>query len=111
MAVNRHLGVTYNPATHDELVRLLHERLEPKPVGPALAYAYFWPTFGVPFKYFTADGFFSGRFKGVRIRPSLADQARIVLLRLAHPRRLVRHVQRGVTKRWRYARNRMRRRV
>jgi hypothetical protein len=111
MCFYRNLGVTYNPETHEELIRLLHEDLKPKPIGPTLAYGYFWPTFGVPFRYFTPDGFFSGRFKGVRIRPSPADQAKIAVLRVTHPQRFVRHVKRGVSKRWRYVRNRLRRRV
>ena len=107
----RNLGVTYNPETHDELIQLLHAQLEPKPMDPTLAYGYFWPTFGIPFKHFEPDGYFSGRFHGVRIRPSPTAQARITLLRLTHPQRFVRHVKRGVTKRWRYFRNRIRRPV
>lgn len=105
------LGVTYNPATHDELIQMLHADLQPKPIEPTLAFGYFWPTFGVPYQYFTPDGFFLGRFKGVRIRPSLAAQARIAWLGVVHPQRLVRHVKRLVTKRWRVLRNKMRRRV
>ena len=68
----------------------------------------FWPTFGVPFKHFVPDGFFSGRFKGVRLRPSLPAQAWIALLRVLYPRRAVRHVKRLVTKRGRILRNKMR---
>ncbi|MHC4217558.1 MAG: capsular polysaccharide export protein, LipB/KpsS family [Planctomycetota bacterium] len=107
----RHLGVTYNPQSHDELIQLLHADLQPKPIDATLAFGYFWPTFGIPFKHFTPDGYFSGRFMGVRIKPSPAAQARIAFLRITHPQRFVRHVKRGVTKRWRFIRNRMRRPV
>lgn len=105
------LGVTYNPATHDELIQMLHTDLQPKPIEPTLVYGYFWPTFGKSYKYFEPDGIYTGRFKGVRIRPSLAAQARIALLRVLHPQRAVRHIKRLVTKRWRLLRNTMRRPV
>jgi hypothetical protein len=111
MTFYRDLGVTHNPSTHEELMRMMHADLEPRPIEPALAYGYFWPTFGVPFKYFAPDGFYSGRFKGVRIRPSLIAQARITLLRARYPQRAVRHVARLVTRRWRIARNKLRRRA
>jgi len=111
MTYYRDLGVTYNPATHDELIQMLYRDLEPTPIEPTLAYGYFWPTFGVPHRYFTPDGHFKGRFKGVRVRPSFSAQARIALLRVLHPQRAVRHVKRMVDKRWRILRNKMRRRA
>ena len=105
----RDFGVTYNPATHEELIELLRRDLEPRPVGPTLAYAYFWPQFGVPFKYFASDGFYSGRFKGVRIRPTKAALMRIGLLRLVDHRRVLRHIRRSATKRFRMLANNLRR--
>jgi len=105
----RDFGVTYNPATHEELIELLRRDLEPRPVEPALVYAYFWPQFGVPFKYFASDGFYSGRFKGVRIRPTKAALMRIGLLRLVDHRRVLRHIRRSATKRFRMLANKLRR--
>jgi hypothetical protein len=107
----RNMGVTYNPATHDELIQLLYRDLEPTPIEPTLAYGYFWPTFGLPHRYYTAEAHFKGRFKGVRIRPSFSAQARIAVLRALHPQRAVRHVKRLIDKRWRVLRNKIRRGV
>ena len=111
IAFYRNFGITYNPATNNELIRMLHTDLQPKPIEPALAYGYFWSTFGVPFKYFTADGFYSGRFKGVRVRPSLRALIRMGLLRVIYPQRVIRHLRRTVTKRVRIVRNKLRQRV
>ena len=107
----RDFGVTYNPASHEELIELMRQELAPRLVEPALAYAYFWPQFGVPFKYFVSDGFYSGRFKGVRIRPTKVALMRIGLLRLVDHRRVLRHIRRSATKRFRMLRNKLRRNV
>ncbi|MHC4219535.1 MAG: hypothetical protein ACYSU7_13910 [Planctomycetota bacterium] len=104
----RDFGVTYNPATHEELIELMRQKLEPRSIEPALVYAFFWPQFGVPFKYFISDGFYSGRFKGVRIRPTRSAAMRTALLRLICPQRTVRHLKRSVTKRLRMLRNKVR---
>ncbi|HLX60804.1 MAG TPA: hypothetical protein VKX17_05930 [Planctomycetota bacterium] len=61
------MGATYNPATHTELLALLSKALPPKPVEPALVYGYFCETFGQPFKYFKAESYTTGKFKGRRI--------------------------------------------
>ncbi len=111
MAFYRDFGATYNPASHEELVELLRQQLEPRPIEPALIYAYFWPQFGVPFKYFVSDGFFSGRFKGVRIRPTRAALIRVGLLRVIYHQRVFRHLKRMFTKRSRMLRNWLQRRV
>ncbi len=107
----RDYGVTYNPSTHDELIGLLRTDLQPHPKEPALAYAYFWSTFGTPFEHFTPSGFYGGRFKGVKLRPSLGALIRIGMLRVMYPQRAVRHLRRMASKRWRTLRNRLRRRV
>lgn len=111
MAFYREFGATYNPTDHDELIRMLRSELQPKPVEPALVYAFFWPQFGVPFKYFVADGFYSGRFKGVRLRPTFRALIRMGVLRVVYPQRALRHLKRMFTKRSRLLRNRLRRRV
>lgn len=63
----RRLGAAYTPSSHAELVELLTLPLEPKPKDTALMYGYYLATYGEPFKYFEADGIFSGRFKGRKI--------------------------------------------
>ena len=60
----QNLGGTYNPASHDELLNLLTQPLPPKPIEPALRYGYFFETFGYPFKYFKAESYHTGTFKG-----------------------------------------------
>ena len=111
MSYYREFGATYNPATHEELIELLRRDLEPRPIEPAMAYAYFWPEFGVPFKYFTPDGFFAGRFKGVRIRPTRTAFVKVGLLRLIYHQRVLRHLKRMFTKRLRMLRNKLRKRA
>ncbi len=67
----RHLGGTYNPATHDELIALLTTTdLPPKGKKAALMFGYYMKTFGIPFEYFRANGIFDGEFKGRRIKLS-----------------------------------------
>lgn len=61
----RNLGVTYNPSSHGELVRLLMTTLEPMDKLPAIMYGYYWNTYGIPFKYYKAEGFGCGKFKGI----------------------------------------------
>jgi hypothetical protein len=67
-------GCTYNPSTHEELVRLLNADLPPLPAIRALQYAYRFISDGVPFEYFTETGFRNrlavGQFDGIEIRPS-----------------------------------------
>jgi hypothetical protein len=47
-----HLGGTYNAGSHDELLALIGWPLDPKPVDPALVYAYYYATYGEPFRYY-----------------------------------------------------------
>ena len=62
------LNVTYNPQTHEELIQLLTAELKPKPRENTLAYGLMELNWGVPYKWFKADGFFSGFFMGARIK-------------------------------------------
>jgi hypothetical protein len=59
------LGGTYNPASHDELMALLRPGLPARDRTAALMYGFYFRTFGTPFRWFRADGFGSGKFKGV----------------------------------------------
>jgi hypothetical protein len=61
------LGAGYAPSCHAELLDLLSRPLAPKPVEPALKYGYFMETFGEPFKYFKAESYHQGTFKGQRL--------------------------------------------
>ncbi len=63
------LGSTYNAKTHDELLRLLLEPLDPKPVDGAIDFGYYAKTFGDRLKYVSPLSAFSCTFKGEFIRP------------------------------------------
>jgi hypothetical protein len=58
------LGGTYEPETHQELINLLNQDLKPKPKEIALMFAYFFGTFGIPFKHYQPEDFGKGKFKG-----------------------------------------------
>ncbi len=64
----RRLGAAYTPNSHAELVTLLGRPLEPMAKQAALMYGHYLGTYGEPFKYFEADGIFSGRFKGQQLQ-------------------------------------------
>lgn len=61
------LGGTYNPRSRDEFLELLKHPLPPKSIEAALRYGYFYETYGYPFKYFIADAYHAGTFKGRRL--------------------------------------------
>ncbi|MFQ5505845.1 MAG: hypothetical protein ACE5F1_13775, partial [Planctomycetota bacterium] len=77
----RGLGATYNPRTHEELCGMLRSGLEARPVEGALKYGYYMKSFGVPFRYYRAEGVFEGRFKGVRVLPGPDSLAKAAILR------------------------------
>jgi hypothetical protein len=63
------LGSTYNAKSHDELMRLLLDPIEAKPVDGAIDYGYYAKTFGNQLKYVTPLSAFSCTFKGESIDP------------------------------------------
>ncbi len=64
-ALYQNLGAVYTPQTHEELISLiLNKQLPALPNEGTLKYAYFFSTFGQPFKYYQAQTFFGGIFKG-----------------------------------------------
>jgi hypothetical protein len=66
------LGSTYNPASHEETMRLLLSRSLPaKDRLGALKYGYFEKTLGLPFRYFQPTGINGGAFKGSQLKPNL----------------------------------------
>jgi Capsule polysaccharide biosynthesis protein len=64
-----HLGSTYNPASHEEVMGLLLNSLEPKPIAGAIDYGFYCKSYGTPFKYVTPEGPFFALFKGKPVRP------------------------------------------
>jgi len=63
------LGSTYNPATHSEVMDLLLNPLEPKPIQGAIDYGFYSKSFGWRFRYVKPYGPFFAFFKGNAIRP------------------------------------------
>lgn len=63
----RELGSTYNPKNHQECMEMIYADLAPKDKKGALMYGYFFNTYGIPFKYYQAEGVFEGTFKEVVI--------------------------------------------
>lgn len=70
-----HLGSTYNPTTHDELMDLLMRPLEPKPIQGAIDFGFYSKNYGTRFKHVTPWGPFFALFKGNPIRPGDAYKA------------------------------------
>ncbi len=62
------LGSSYDPSSHEELVELIKSDLEPKSKEKALMTAYFFGTFGIPFKHYQPEDFGLGKFKGKYIK-------------------------------------------
>jgi hypothetical protein len=58
------LGATYDPSSHEELIQLINSDLEPKSKEKALMFAYYFGTFGIPFKHYQPEDFGKGKFKG-----------------------------------------------
>ena len=58
------LGGTYNPASHDELIELLHADLQPKPKEAAVKYGYHQLCRGVEHVYYQRESLWKGKFKG-----------------------------------------------
>lgn len=64
----RNLGGTYNPSSHEELMRLLRSPLAPKDRLAALKYGYYLNAYGIPFRHFKATDVFEGVFRGVNLK-------------------------------------------
>jgi hypothetical protein len=63
------LGSTYNAKSHDELMRLLLEPLDPKPIDGAIDYGYYAKSYGNRLKYVNPLSAFTCTFKGELIHP------------------------------------------
>jgi hypothetical protein len=73
-----YLNGTYSPSDHAELMQLLAENLEPKPLEEALKFSYFFGTFGIPFKHYVPEDFDKGTIRGKRIEPTIGKKYRFI---------------------------------
>jgi hypothetical protein len=77
----RDLEATYNPHSHEELMNLLRQQLEPRDRLPALMYGFYQATLGSPYCYFCPTRWFSGRFNGRRVRLPVASMVKSQLVK------------------------------
>ncbi|MGZ4059692.1 MAG: hypothetical protein ACXVPU_11705, partial [Bacteroidia bacterium] len=61
------MNATYKPANHQETIKMIGDKLEPMDKTPALIYGYYYKTFGIAYKYYSATTLATGEFKGVNI--------------------------------------------
>lgn len=77
----RSLGSTHNPASHEELIELLENPLEPADDLGALMYGYYFATFGEQFVHFRPESLIGGEFHGNRVGPGRLGYRLILALR------------------------------
>ena len=73
-----YLNGTYSPRDHAELMQLLAEDLEPKPLEEALKFSYFFGTFGIHFKHYVPEDFDKGTIQGKRIVPTMGIKYKFI---------------------------------
>jgi hypothetical protein len=66
-SIYEHLGGTYNPSTHEELIELVLKPLSPKSEDAAVKFGYYQKTFGTSFIYANATDLYEADFKGKRL--------------------------------------------
>jgi hypothetical protein len=64
------LGGTYNPDSHQEVIKLLLMNLAPKSKEASLIYGYYLNTYGIAFTYYQPETLGKGKFKSEYIRPT-----------------------------------------
>lgn len=65
----KRVGSTYNPTTHEEVIKLLSDKQLPaKDKTGALIYGFWLKERGIPYKYYQAESLFEGKFKGTEIK-------------------------------------------
>ena len=83
LSAYRNLGGTYNPSSHEELIKLLlNNKLPLKDKLPAIMYGYYMNTYGIPFRYFDAEGICNGKFKEIdlsKVKRSLFILGRLMI--------------------------------
>ena len=70
MSFYREMGATYNPGSHQQLMELLHQQLEPKPRLPAIKYGHYMATFGIEYDHYVPETRYEGLFRGERVKPT-----------------------------------------
>ena len=70
MSFYREMGATYNPGSHQQLMELLHQQLEPKPRLPAIKYGHYMATFGIEYDHYLPETRYEGLFRGERVKPT-----------------------------------------
>jgi hypothetical protein len=78
-SVYEDLGCCYIPEKHAELVALIYKNLEAKQSSRAMEFGYWQATKGIRFKYFKADGLFSGSFLGHKVDWKMSFKDRVIL--------------------------------
>ncbi len=73
----KHLGSTYQPNSHQELIELMGQDLKPLSIEPALVYGFHWATYGERYRHFEPAGMFRGTFRGRQIRPTVWTRLRV----------------------------------
>ncbi|MCX6295890.1 MAG: hypothetical protein NTX97_07460 [Bacteroidetes bacterium] len=61
------MNATYKPKTHEETIQMIKAKQEPMDKTPALIYGYYFKTFGIEYKFYSAKNLATGLYKGVNI--------------------------------------------
>ena len=72
------LGCAYEPYSHEELMQLLNQKLEPKPKIAALMISYFFGTFGIPFRHYVPEDFGKGSIDGIHLAPKKGFKYKLI---------------------------------
>ena len=80
-----HLGGTYKPASHEEVIDLLTSNLAPKDKKAAIMYGYWMKSHGSPYEYYEDVAVNKGTFKGRFVKePYWFIQLRRIYRKLGH---------------------------
>ncbi len=71
------MNTTYKPSLHEELVKMIVDKLEPMDKTPALIYGYYFKNFGIPFRIYKPINLLDGTYKGVNLADSEMIQTRL----------------------------------
>ena len=84
-ALYQHLGSTYNPQSHEEVIEMINSKLPPKDKKGAIKYGFYYLTFGIPFKYYEAIKIKKGKFKNIELTKSRFFLGMYVFLKILLP--------------------------
>ncbi|MCO6494370.1 MAG: hypothetical protein J5I91_01645 [Bacteroidetes bacterium] len=64
------LDAVYRPSTHQELLSMIKdENLKPKAKEHAMIFGYYFNTSGILYKYYEAESYKEGKYRGVKLEP------------------------------------------